>query len=243
MTNVPQQPSLREAADTVTDLMVGDTVPDRGHHADEIHTQLRQASLEAGESAERDENISEVDAGHGDRDLDLSWPGRNAVERGEFQCLQITRVRICRRIPSRSWSTTVVRRSSGRSGLGHKRAVYHSPFRQAVSSSSDPRQQLPRHLLGVRVLVHVDLGGAQVRMLGADHPQQATQPGLLQVGSVVGQHRLGIPGHDVQPGRLARDFGQFAGDAHQMTHVLTAPDRRLLVRVAVLRSGQDDHTV
>ena len=56
----------------------------------------------------------------------------------------------------------------------------------------------------------------QVRVLGADHPQQATQSALLEIGAVVGQHRLGVPGHDVQPRRLALDLRQFAGDAHQM---------------------------
>ncbi|CFE38946.1 Uncharacterised protein [Mycobacterium tuberculosis] len=44
-------------------------------------------------------------------------------------------VRICRRMPASAWSTTVVCRSSGRSGAGHNRAVYHWSLRQAVSSS------------------------------------------------------------------------------------------------------------
>ncbi|COY61558.1 Uncharacterised protein [Mycobacterium tuberculosis] len=47
-------------------------------------------------------------------------------------------VRICRRIPSRLYSTTAVRRSAGRNGPGRSRAVYQMPLRQAVSSSCDP---------------------------------------------------------------------------------------------------------
>ena len=65
--------------------MLGDVRPDRGHHACEIHTQLREPPLEARVPAERDEDIGEVDAGRGDRDLDLSRPRRNPVEGGELQ--------------------------------------------------------------------------------------------------------------------------------------------------------------
>ena len=44
-------------------------------------------------------------------------------------------------------------------------------------------------------------------MFGADHPDQTPQPGLLQVGSVGGQHGLGSAGHDVQARRLAPGAG------------------------------------
>ena len=47
------------------------------------------------------------------------------------------------------------------------------------------QQQLARHLLGAGVLVDVDVGGLQVRVLGADHPQQTAQATLLEVGAVV----------------------------------------------------------
>ena len=79
-----------------------------------------------------------------------------------------------------------------------------------------------------------------MRMFGADHPHQATQPGLLQVGAVVGQHRLGVPGHDVQARRFAGELRQLAGDAHQMMHVLAAEQRSILIGVAGLavRSGR-----
>ena len=224
-----------KAADTVTDPVVGDIRADRGDHAGEIHTQLWQAPVDAGESAHGDEDIGEVDAGCGDRDLDLPGPGGTRSNAASSIVSRSPGVRICSRIPSCSWSTTVVRRSSGRSGAGHKRAVYHSPFRQAVSSSSDPLQQLPRHLLGIGVLVYVDLGGAQMRMFGADHPHQATQPGLLQIGAVVGQHRSGRSG---SPGT-----GEAARPGFPALRRRCAPDARtyprpakrtLLVGVAVL---------
>ncbi len=34
-------------------------------------------------------------------------------------------------------------------------------------------------------------------MLGADHPQQAAQPALLEVDDIIGQHRLRVRGHDI----------------------------------------------
>ena len=46
--------------------------------------------VEARVPAERDEDIGEVDAGRGDRDLDLSRSRRNPVERDEFHRLQVT---------------------------------------------------------------------------------------------------------------------------------------------------------
>jgi hypothetical protein len=103
------------------------------------------------------------------------------------------------------------------------------------------RADLLCQLLGVGVGVHIDLSGAQVRMLGADHPHQTPQPSLLQVGSFAGQHRLGVAGHDVQARRLARDLWQFAGDAHQMLHILVVQQRGLVLGVAVFRSREDQH--
>ena len=91
----------------------------------------------------------------------------------------------------------VVRRSSGRSGVGHRRAVNHSPLSPGGLVLVRAGQQLARHPLGVGLLVDVDLGGAQVRMLGADHPQQAAQAGLLEIDDIIGQHRLRVHGHDI----------------------------------------------
>ena len=128
-----------KAADMVTDLVVGDVRPDRGHHTREIGTQLRQTPVEAGVLAEGDEDIGEVDAGRGDRDLDLSWPRRNAFERNEFHRLQVTgradlqAHTVVLRGPRRWFAAP-----PGAAECGCKRAVYHSSFRQAVSSSSDP---------------------------------------------------------------------------------------------------------
>ena len=60
-----------------------------------------------------------------------------------------------------------------------------------------PDEQLPRQLLGIGGVVHIDLGGAQVRMFGADHPHQTPQPSLLQIGHVTGHDGLGVARHDI----------------------------------------------
>ena len=71
-------------------------------------------------------------------------------------------------------------------------------------------QQFLRHLLGVAVVFQVDLARPQLWILRADHPEQATQSGLLQVGPVVRQDDLGPPGHDIQARRLCGQFRQLA---------------------------------
>ncbi len=78
-----------QAADMVADLVVGHVRSDRGHHTGEVGAQLRQPPLEGGVAAERDQHVGEVDAGCADRDLDLSRPRRNPVERNEFHRLQV----------------------------------------------------------------------------------------------------------------------------------------------------------
>ena len=126
-------------------------------------------------------------------------------------------VRICRRIPSCSWSTTVVRRSSGRSGVGRKprRVPLAVPPRGFVlfGSAEQLLARAARRPSSSSTSIWV------ARRCGCSVPitrMQATQPGLLQIGHVAGQHGLSVPGHDIQPGRLAREVGQLAGDAHQM---------------------------
>ena len=127
--------------------------------------------VEAGVPAEGDQDVGEVDAGRADRDLDLSRTRRNPVERDEFQSFPGRRAcgsaGACRRA---RWSTVAVRRSSGRSGLGHKRAMYHCAVAPGGLVLLGAAQQLLGHLLGRRVLVHVDLGGAQLRMLSCRSP-------------------------------------------------------------------------
>ena len=98
-----------------------------------------------------------------------------------------------------------------------------------------------RQPLGVRALVDVDLGGAQMRVFGADHPHQTADTGLLQVELIVGRHRLRAAGHDEEARRLARGLGQFAGDPHQVLYVVAAQLCGLVVGVAVPGSGEDHH--
>ena len=122
-------------------------------------------------------------------------------------------VRICSRMPSRSCSTTVVCRSSGRSGPG---AAARCTTRRCARRSRPPPNRSAAAAPPARpsvVVVHVDLGGAQVRMFGVDHPHQAAQPGLLQVGQVAGQHAGAFLVTHVQPRRFAGKLGEFAGDA------------------------------
>ncbi len=90
-------------------------------------------------------------------------------------------------------------------------------------------------------LVHVDLRDPQIRILVADRAQQSAQSGLFQVGPVVGDDGLRVAGRHEQPRWRAAAFGQPPDDADQMMHVVAAPQRALVVRVAVLRAGEHDH--
>ena len=231
-----------QAADMVADLVVGHVWSDRGHHPGEIGAQLWQLPLEGGVTAERDQHVGEVDAGRADRDLDLSRPRRNPVAGNKFHRLQIAGCADLQAHP-----VVLMVGDGGLPLLGEQRSgAQPRGVPRAVSPGGlvffGPAEQLLRQLLGVGGFVHIDLGGLQVRMFGADHPDQAPQPSLLQVGLVAGQHGLGSAGHDVQARRLARDLWQFAGDAHQMLHILAAQQRGLVIGVAVLRSGEDHHT-
>ena len=57
-------------------------------------------------------------------------------------------------------------------------------------------------------------------MLGADHPDQPAQSGLLQVRHVAVDHSLGVAGHHEEPGVLAGGLRQLTGNAHKMLHVV-----------------------
>ncbi len=79
-----------EAADMVTRPMSRHVGTDRGHNAGKIHTELWCIPVDTGVPAEGVEDIGEVEAGCGHRDLDLSRPRRNAFERGQFHRFQVT---------------------------------------------------------------------------------------------------------------------------------------------------------
>ena len=215
------------AAHAVPDPVVGDAGPDRGHHAGEIGAELRQRSVEGGVSAERDQHVGEVDAGRADGDLDLSGSRRHPVDRGEFHRLQVAG-----RADLQAHTVVPVVHDRGFPLVGAQRSraqpggvpLVVAPRGLVLVGSG---QQLACQLLGIGALVDVDLRGAQVRVLGADHPQQATRPGLLEVDGVVCEHRLRVPGHQVQARRLAGDSGQLAGDAHQTLDVVAAGVHRM----------------
>ncbi len=65
--------------------VAGHARSDRGHHAGEVGAQRRQPALEGRITAERDEDVGEVDAGRADGDLDLSGSRWNAVAGNEFE--------------------------------------------------------------------------------------------------------------------------------------------------------------
>ena len=79
----------------------------------------------------------------------------------------------------------------------------------------------------------------QLRIPGADHPQQATQPALFQVDLVAGKDPLGLAGHDNQRGTSPSISGELPGDTHHMLDVRIFLG--MCVRVAVLRRGKHHH--
>ena len=197
----------------------------------------------AGVAAERDQHIGEVDAGCADRDLDLPRPRRNAVESGQFHCFQVTgRADLqahARRARGRRRWFGVPRGEAERDKGGR---CTTAPLRQAVSSSSDPLSSCRATCSASVGFIHVDLGGTQMRMFGADRPHQTAQPSLLQVGHVVGQHRLGVPGHEVQARRARRGSPAIRGRcAPDAARTRRPRQRNVLVGVAVLRFREDHY--
>ena len=172
----------------VTDTVLSDPRPDRGHDTGEISAQPRQVPFEARVAPERDEDVGEVDAGCGDRDLDRSRSWRNPVERNEFHGLQVTRS------ADLHAHTVVLVFDDGRSPFARAQRTGPQACGVPIAIAPGglvfvgPTEKLQRQLLrSVPIVVPVDLGGAQVRMLGIDHPHQATQSGLLQVGQIAVQ--------------------------------------------------------
>ena len=179
---------------------VGDAGADRGHHAGEVDAQLGQVALEAGVAAEGDQHVGEVDARRADRDLDLTRSRRDAFAGNEFQSAQIAG-----RADLQTHAVAFIVRDGGVPLLGQQRSrAQPRGVPLAVAPCGlvlvGPAEQLLRQLLGICRLVDVDLGGVQVRMLGADHPDQSAQPGLLQVGDLSRGHGVGVARHDVEPG-------------------------------------------
>ena len=113
--------------------------PDRGDHTGEVDAQLRRPPSKVGyrpiaTSTSAKLMLDAVTA-------TSIWPGPGGTRSNgdEFHRLQVAgRADLQAHAVVLAWSTTVVCRSSGRSGLGRSRAVYQSPSRQAVSSSSEP---------------------------------------------------------------------------------------------------------
>ena len=185
------------APDMVADPVIGDIRPNRRHHAREIDAQLRQLSVDAGVSAERDQDIGEVDAGCADSDLDLPRPWLDPVERDELHGLQVAgganpQPHTVVLAVDDGGSPLLGAQRGGAKARGEPRAV--SPGGLVLVRAG---QQLARHQLGVGLLVDVDLGGAQLRMLGANRPQQAAQSALFEIDDIIGQHRLRVHGHDI----------------------------------------------
>ena len=213
-----------EAADTVADLVIGDVRPDRGHHADEIDAQLRQAAVEAGVSAERDQHVGEVDAGRGDRDLDLSGPGRNTVERDEFHRLQVTGG-----ADLQPHAVAFVVDDGGVPLVGAQRTRAQArrvPLRRCARRSRPPPSRPAVRWASCSASVCSSTSIWVVRRCGCSAPitrSRPRSPACSRLSSSSGQHDLRVPGHDVQARQFTREFGQLAGDAHQMTHLLTAP--------------------
>ena len=202
------------AADVIADPVAGDVRPDRGHHAGEVDAQLLPVSLEGRVPAEGDEDVREVDAGRGHRDLDLPGPGGTRSNAANSNDSTSPGVRICRRMPSRSCSTTVVRRSVG----PQRSRAQPGGVPVAVPPGGlvflRPAQQLPRHLLGRRARRRRRSGwrsGADARSR-SPASDRAARPAPGWPGRRSARWQRSLVTH-VEPWRLARKFGQLTGEA------------------------------
>ena len=154
-------------------------------------------------------------------------------------------VRICRRIPSCSWSTTAgapllgAQRSWGSGG----RYTTRRSARRSRPPPTPPAVAVPDCSASVSSSTSIWVAcrcGCSV----LDHPHQATQPGLLQVGQVVGQHGLGVPGHDIQAGRLARRSPAARGRcAPGAAHTPRPASAHCSSGSPFRGAGEDDHAV
>ena len=149
-------------------------------------------------------------------------------------------------MPSCWWSTTVVWRSSGPSGVGLSRAVYHSSLRQAVSSSSEPASSSWRATCSAPVCsstsIWVTFRCGCSALITRSRPRR---PPCSRLARSSAQHRLRRFWSGRTAGASGPDFGQLAGDAHQVLDVVAALERRLRAWSGspVLGCGDDDHAV
>ena len=228
----------RHAADMVTDLVRLDIRADRGDDTGEVDTELRGAR-EARVTPHGHQDVGEVEAGGRDGHLDLAGAGSDPLEGGQFQRLEIT-------------GGPDLQTHALAGMVDHRGETLLGPQRARVEVRSVPlvlaeggliligaEQQLLGDELALGGLVDVDLSGAQMRMFRTDHPHQTAQAGLLEVGPLAGEHRLGVAGHHVEPRRLG-DLSQLTADAHQMPDVLGAPVTHLLGRATVTRRRDHD---
>ena len=214
--------------------------PDRSDHTGKVDAQLRLAGV-ARVPTHRHQHIGEVQAGCGDRNLDLTRPGCRPGERGQFHGLQLAG-----RADLQPHAFAGVVDDGGVALLGSKwRRVQVSRVPLLVAERGfvlvRSEQQLLRDQLALGGIVDVDLGGMQGWMLGADYPEQAAQTGLLEVRTVTGHNSLGAARDDVESRHLASGLGKIANDPDQFANVLTGPLRKLLREAAGPRSGHHDH--
>ncbi|RFZ57019.1 hypothetical protein MSS2_01487 [Mycobacterium marinum] len=202
--------------DSITNLMIGDIGTHRGHHTGEIGTQLRHLPIGGVIPTETDQHIREVDTGGADRDLDLTRPRRDPIKSHKLHRLQIPR-----RADLQPHPLSVMLHHRGLALFGTQR---HRRQPRRIPLATTPRrlvflrarQQLTRNHLRTTVLININMSGMQMRILSTNHPQQTTQPSLLQIGTLTTQHRLRTPRHHKQPRRLTHNLGQLPNNTHHM---------------------------
>ena len=239
VTNVPQQPLADTPPTRSPTLVSRHARPDRGDHAGEVRAQLRQAPVEARVAAEGDQDVGEVDARRGHRDLDLARPRRDPVERNEFQRFQVTG-----RADLQAHAVVLVvdalRCAVRRRAAGPGTAARCTTGRRARRS----RPRRTRSAAGApaaRPSVASSTSIWVARSRGCSMPITRTRPrspACSRFEYVVGHNGLRVPGHHVEPRRLAGRLGQLAGDAHQMAYTVTAAQPRFAVRCRLGRRGQ-----
>ena len=165
--------------------------------------------------------------------------GSNPLEGGQFQRRQVTGS------PFQAHTVPRVVNDGGVALIGPQRSLGQPCGVPLVVTEGGfvlfaAEQQLVNHRLAEADVVDVDLGRLQLGMFGTDRPEQPAQAGLLEVGTLAGPHRLGIAGHDIQPGGFADCLGQLPGDAHEVADVIGSAVDDLLCGAAGARRGDHD---
>ena len=235
-------PIGRHAPDMIADFVVGDVGPDRGDDAGEVGAVLGQVSLEGGVATERDQDVGEVDARRGDRDLDLA---RGPAERGRRQrvpwsaghpaCGSAT---ACR--PSRDRRRCCAAlRDAARSGTGAPCttrccAMRSRPRRSRPGAGSPPARR--RMCSSTSIWV--------VRRCGFSVPitrSRPRSPPWSRLTGVVGQHRLGVAGHAQTTAVTHRRPRSTPRSMRTTCCTGSPPAIRASLRALVRRPSQDDH--